>query len=64
MNAIGRGTAWGKVSNFELDTDKFQGPAKKDEACAWVRRPLKFAGQLERKRLSCSGNEPMIGFHS
>jgi hypothetical protein len=33
--------------NFKLDADKFQGPARKEEACAWVRRPLKFAGQLE-----------------
>jgi hypothetical protein len=33
--------------NFKLDADKFSGPARKEEACAGVRRPEKLAGQLE-----------------
>lgn len=42
--------------NPSLDADKFQGPAREEEACAGVRRPLKFAGQLGRYAASTSSD--------
>jgi hypothetical protein len=48
ISRIIAGAMQGQASNFKLDADKFQGPAREEEACAWVRRPLKFAGQLGR----------------